>query len=64
MTKTVVVTCCICGADIKSEHGWDGTHNPWPIDHEDGERCCERCNNELVVPVRIKMHYLRKQQRP
>jgi len=39
-------TCVICGEKIE---GWG--NNPWPI-KEHGE-CCDKCNNEKVIPARI-----------
>jgi hypothetical protein len=49
--------CCICGNEIdkqKTPDGkvfWDRGHNAMPI--KEG-RCCSKCNNEVVVPVRIR----------
>lgn len=41
-------TCCICGKHIVGEWGND----PYPI-REEGE-CCDKCNNEKVIPARLK----------
>lgn len=38
--------CCICGETV-TEWG----NNPWPI--KDHGKCCNRCNNEKVIPTRI-----------
>lgn len=38
--------CCICG---KVFEGYG--NNPWPV-RENG-KCCDNCNLEVVVPVRI-----------
>ena len=44
--------CSICSHVIeKDPAGWDKGHNPFPIQN-DG-RCCEECNNELVIPARL-----------
>lgn len=42
--------CCICG-EWFNEWG----NNPWPI-KLDGS-CCDRCNNEAVIPARLKVVY-------
>lgn len=42
-------TCCICHKHIKGEWG----NNPYPV-RKVGE-CCDRCNNILVIPERIKL---------
>ena len=39
--------CSICKNKIYTEHG----HNAQPIN--DG-RCCDWCNNEFVIPKRIR----------
>lgn len=36
--------CCICGKKIKG-HG----HNPWPYIKAEGARCCDKCNNKVLV---------------
>ena len=47
--------CSICKDKIETEtiSGWTGVHNPWPI--QDKGRCCNDCNNELIVPARLIM---------
>lgn len=41
-------TCTICGRK------YDGYgNNPWPI--KNFCRCCDKCNNEIVVPKRIEL---------
>lgn len=44
--------CCICGNPIK---GWGNNPDPFP-----GDKCCDKCNNELIVPVRIFLQGLYK----
>lgn len=39
-------TCCICGKEYTH---WG--NNALPIN--DG-RCCDKCNNDIVIPERIK----------
>ena len=44
--------CCLCKSKIKADlNGWKGGHNPFPL--KDEGRCCENCNNELVIPSRL-----------
>ena len=41
--------CCICGKECENEWG----NNPWPINNDGNARCCNKCNNEIVIPQRI-----------
>ena len=41
-------TCCICGKVFKG-YG----NNPWPVNKEPDALCCDKCNEEVVVPERI-----------
>ena len=43
--------CSICGHPIESEAGWDQGHNAEPITEG---RCCNWCNTNVVIPVRIR----------
>lgn len=47
--------CCICG---KRFTGWG--NNPWPV-KEEGE-CCNECNRKKVIPARIEMMIIRKEE--
>ncbi len=50
--------CSICNQDIKKEaSGWDQGNNAQPIN--DG-RCCNGCNNKIVIPSRIVIMNKRK----
>ena len=40
--------CCICGKEIKGSG-----HNPSPFI---GAKCCDKCNGELVVPLRMVLN--------
>lgn len=46
--------CCICG---KVFTGWG--NNPDPVKDENGNlfpedaRCCDECNNNVVIPTRL-----------
>ena len=44
--------CCICGKEIEDAFGWKEGHNPWPAKEEG--RCCTKCNDLIVVPLRMK----------
>ncbi len=64
MKKLKVKECVICKDKISIEdYGsgkiWDDGHNPWPI-RDDG-RCCTDCNLFVVVPARMRQHYVRRQ---
>ena len=45
--------CCICGKEF------DGYgNNPYPVGKyfdylDEEERCCDECNDSIVIPVRI-----------
>lgn len=40
--------CCICG---KKFTGWG--NNPWPVVEDVNARCCDVCNNRVVLTARI-----------
>lgn len=44
--------CCICGGDFEQKYG----NNALPV--KDG-RCCTKCDNEVVIPERIRRTYYR-----
>lgn len=45
--------CSICKTEIPTElSGWSNGHNASPV--ADG-RCCEPCNQMLVIPARMAM---------
>lgn len=48
-------TCCICGGTFK---GWG--NNPEPVVNEEGARCCDACNSEFVIPIRLLRLYGRE----
>ena len=54
------MNCVICSNPIGIEpSGWDGGHNPEPV--AEG-RCCEPCNNEIVLPARLVLHGFSQEQ--
>jgi hypothetical protein len=42
-------TCCLCS---EQKTGWG--NNPSPLNDEDDARCCDSCNNDKVIPQRIR----------
>lgn len=44
--------CSICGKTIETNYfGWAYGNNAWPINNG---RCCDICNDFVVIPARIK----------
>ena len=41
--------CCICGEEFE---GFG--NNPCPVVKEEGARCCDFCDNAVVIPRRIE----------
>ena len=39
--------CCICGKEIK---GFG--NNPYPLPLKRKGKCCDKCNNDFVIPIR------------
>ena len=53
--------CALCHTNIEANKwGWDKGHNPAPLGNA-GDRCCDWCNGNLVIPLRVRMHYLSKE---
>ena len=52
--------CAECGKPCENEYG----NNPFPIAYaEDDARVCDKCNDWLVIPVRLFMVQTRAQMR-
>ncbi len=54
MREKKVIRCCICGEEIIVRDG----NNPYPVREwsamgTDKNRCCHKCNREIVTPSRI-----------
>lgn len=45
----VNMKCSICGNEFT---GWG--NSPWPIKSDIEARCCDDCNEEIVIPARIE----------
>ena len=50
--------CCICGNEFE---GFG--NNPAPICEEAGMRCCDKCNEDVVIPERIMRIFMAKAMR-
>lgn len=50
--------CCLCN---KTFHGFG--NNPFPLSDGINDVCCNKCNNEKVIPARIAMLYKNKGDR-
>ena len=51
MTEQPLI-CCLCNKPIPEKHGWKLGNNAEPV--AEG-RCCDPCDNEIVIPYRIVM---------
>lgn len=40
--------CCICHKIFK-----DWGNDPWPVVKDDDARCCDDCNNRVVLAARL-----------
>ena len=47
IAKSIIKGCTICRRDY-DEYG----HEAWPIN---GGRCCNYCNDTVVIPARIRL---------
>ena len=57
------IHCCICNEIINEVEG----HNPWPVRPyssigEKENRCCQACNDTIVIPARIACINATKEQ--
>lgn len=52
--KRAIHTCCICGRQFSGEG-----NNPAPVEHHDGDVCCDKCNANVVVPLRLFLYRMR-----
>ena len=48
--------CSICKEEIEKKYHngevyWDSGHNAQPVTNG---RCCDKCNSNIVIPVRIQ----------
>lgn len=40
--------CCICGQEFTG-YG----NNPYPVNSDEDARCCDDCNDTVVIPARL-----------
>lgn len=59
MKRTKPLMCSICGNEIKPHpiSGWAYGNNAQPIS---SGRCCDDCDNTVVIPERIRQIYAAK----
>lgn len=48
--------CCICGVKFT---GWG--NNPYPVVTDENARCCDICNNNVVLSARLSQMFGRKE---
>lgn len=48
--KEPMTTCCFCG-QMFIGYG----NNPFPLIHDITNRCCDRCNEDKVIPSRLAL---------
>ena len=59
LNQEKVLKCCICEGAIDKHYTpegvmyWDKGHNPYPVKDGPDDRCCDRCNATVVIPVRL-----------
>lgn len=41
--------CCVCGCEFEG-YG----NNPYPLVNDEEARCCDECNDAVVIPARIE----------
>ena len=46
-----MIKCSICKQKIKPKGSWTQGNNAQPINNG---RCCDKCNNEKVIPERLR----------
>ena len=44
--------CCLCGGKFEGMG-----NNPRPLNRRSGAKCCDKCNETIIIPMRI-MEYL------
>lgn len=60
-TKGNEMKCCICKKDIEMKYTpdgelyWDKGNNPYPVTDALESRCCDSCNQSVVVPLRLSL---------
>lgn len=50
--------CCLCG----SKYSGMG-NNPAPLQRGKNARCCDKCNREIIIPLRFMEHMSAKRNK-
>ena len=50
--------CCFCGSPLKDFGNGMYGHNPYPANTIPGKRCCDKCNQKIVIPARCAIYDL------
>ena len=50
--------CCLCGKECESEFG----NSVFPLIKDENKVCCDECNKEKIVPLRIVDSLKRKKE--
>ena len=56
MKEEEKIECCLCGKEIE-----DFGHNPQPLGEKEDDRCCDECNQKLVIPTRLRLLFSRQE---
>lgn len=46
------LTCCLCGNEITHPDYGVGEYlgnNPWPLANGKNDRCCDKCNDNVIL---------------
>ena len=57
-----LLNCCICGIKIQVEKstGWRYGNNAEPFGTKDNDRCCNTCNDSIVITARLNSMFNQK----
>ena len=56
MKEEEKIECCLCGKEVK-----DFGHNPQPLGEKEDDRCCDECNQKLVIPTRLRLLFSKQE---
>ena len=57
--------CSLCNSLIEVEvSGWNKGHNPWPLRRNETDRCCQTCNDTVVMPARLRLAVAVRKKHP
>ena len=58
MSSKEQIICCICKKPIPVKGTWAAGNNAEPVANG---RCCDYCDDSVVIPARIKAMYMRRE---